>query len=47
MGTAPSTTEVAYLGECVRRSYVSMQITLDRCLDARRALWALNEEAAA
>ncbi|WP_266158796.1 TenA family transcriptional regulator [Dyella silvatica] len=47
MGTAPSSADVAYLGECVRRSYVSMQITLDRCLDARRALWAMSEEAAA
>jgi hypothetical protein len=37
---------VAYLGECVRRSYVSMQITLDRCLDVRQDPWSVSEAAA-
>lgn len=46
MGTAPTAAEVAYLGECVRRSYVSMNITLDRCLDVRMEPWAVSEAAA-
>lgn len=46
MGTAPTPAEVAYLGECVRRSYVSMRITLDRCLDVRQGPWAVSEAAA-
>lgn len=46
MGTAPTPAEVAYLGECVRRSYVSMQITLDRCLDVRQDPWSVSEAAA-
>ncbi|SFS02506.1 Pyrroloquinoline quinone (PQQ) biosynthesis protein C [Dyella sp. OK004] len=46
MGTAPTPAEVAYLGECVRRSYVSMHITLDRCLDVRQGPWAVSEAAA-
>jgi pyrroloquinoline quinone (PQQ) biosynthesis protein C len=45
-GMAPSAAETAYLRECVERSYVSMRITLDRCLDARRGPWAMREVAA-
>jgi pyrroloquinoline quinone (PQQ) biosynthesis protein C len=46
MGTAPTPAEVTYLGECVRRSYVSMKITLDRCLDVRQDPWTVSEAAA-
>lgn len=46
MGTAPTSAEVAFLGECVRRSYMSMSITLDRCLDLRMEPWAVSEVAA-
>ncbi|WP_266168912.1 TenA family transcriptional regulator [Dyella subtropica] len=46
MGTAPMPAEVAYLEECVRRSYVSMRITLDRCMDVRQEPWAVSEAAA-
>jgi pyrroloquinoline quinone (PQQ) biosynthesis protein C len=46
VGNAPRTDEVAYLQECVKRSYVSMRITLDRCLDVRRDPWSASEAAA-
>jgi pyrroloquinoline quinone (PQQ) biosynthesis protein C len=36
MGTAPATDEVAHLGECIRRSYTSMRIVGDLCLQACR-----------
>jgi pyrroloquinoline quinone (PQQ) biosynthesis protein C len=45
VGTAPRADEVAYLQECVKRSYVSMRITLDRCLDVRRDPWQLSAPA--
>jgi pyrroloquinoline quinone (PQQ) biosynthesis protein C len=45
-GASPSSAEAAYLGECVRRSYVSMRITLDRCMDVHRNPWAVSEAAA-
>jgi pyrroloquinoline quinone (PQQ) biosynthesis protein C len=45
VGTSPRADEVAYLQECVKRSYVSMRITLDRCLDVRRDPWLLSEPA--
>lgn len=32
MGKAPSTAEVAHLEECIKRSYVSMRILADRCV---------------
>lgn len=35
MGNAPNSEEVGYLTECVERSYVSMRILGDRCMDAR------------
>jgi Pyrroloquinoline quinone (Coenzyme PQQ) biosynthesis protein C len=34
MGTAPAADDVAHLGECVRRSYTSMRIVGDLCLEA-------------
>lgn len=43
VGNSPRADEVAYLQECVKRSYVSMRITLDRCLDVRRDPWLLDE----
>ncbi|RUL66654.1 TenA family transcriptional regulator [Dyella dinghuensis] len=46
VGTSPRADQVAYLQECVKRSYVSMRITLDRCLDVRRDPWLANEAAA-
>ena len=46
VGTSPRPDEVAYLQECVKRSYVSMRITLDRCLDVRRDPWLASEVAA-
>lgn len=35
LGTAPPAHEVAHIAECVMRSYRSMAMTLDRCLDKR------------
>lgn len=34
LGNAPNSEEVSYLTECVERSYVSMRILGDRCMDA-------------
>lgn len=34
VGNAPNSEEVSYLTECVERSYVSMRILGDRCMDA-------------
>ncbi len=34
-GISPSADDVRHLAECIRRSYTSMSITLDRCIDAR------------
>lgn len=45
-GMNPAADEVAHLAECIKRSYISMRITLDRCLDARHDLRALSEAAA-
>lgn len=45
-GMSPKTEDVAYLQECVKRSYISMRITLDRCLDVRRDPWVASEAAA-
>lgn len=33
-GTSPAADEVDHLIECIKRSYISMSVTLDRCLDA-------------
>jgi pyrroloquinoline quinone (PQQ) biosynthesis protein C len=46
MGMAPPADEVEHIGECIRRSYTSMRITLDRCMDAYRSLNAVNDVAA-
>jgi pyrroloquinoline quinone (PQQ) biosynthesis protein C len=40
MGTAPTAYEVAHLGECIRRSYVSMSMLADRCVMPTRAVEA-------
>jgi pyrroloquinoline quinone (PQQ) biosynthesis protein C len=45
VGSSPRADEVDYLQECVKRSYVSMRITLDRCLDVRRDPWQHSEPA--
>jgi pyrroloquinoline quinone (PQQ) biosynthesis protein C len=45
-GMSPRAEDVAYLQECVKRSYISMRITLDRCLDVRRDPWVASEAAA-
>jgi pyrroloquinoline quinone (PQQ) biosynthesis protein C len=34
-GMSPSADDVKHLAECIRRSYTSMCITLDRCIDMR------------
>lgn len=46
MGTAPSADEVAHVGECIRRSYVSICFLGDRCMAAHRS-HALRQVAAA
>ncbi|GAA0706703.1 TenA family transcriptional regulator [Dokdonella soli] len=46
LGTSPHADEVAYIGECVRRSYTSMRITLDRCEEVRREARELSDVAA-
>jgi len=46
MGMAPPADMVEHVGECIRRSYVSMRVTLDRCLDARARLATLSDVAA-
>ena len=34
MGNSPNSEEVSYITECVKRSYISMRILGDRCMDA-------------
>ncbi|MBB3227691.1 pyrroloquinoline quinone (PQQ) biosynthesis protein C [Luteibacter sp. Sphag1AF] len=46
LGSNPPVDEVEHIGECVRRSYVSMSITLDRCMDAASSFDKVNEAAA-
>jgi pyrroloquinoline quinone (PQQ) biosynthesis protein C len=46
MGMTPPADEVVHIGECIRRSYISMRVTLDRCTDAYRTLTEVNEVAA-
>jgi len=36
MGTAPDVDEVAHISDCVKRSYTSMRISMDHCMDAGR-----------
>ena len=47
VGTNPVAQQVAYLGECVRRSYTSMRIVIDRCLAGSRYGVDILREAAA
>jgi pyrroloquinoline quinone (PQQ) biosynthesis protein C len=46
MGGNPPVDQVEHIRECVRRSYVSMSITLDRCMDAAGTVRKWNEAAA-
>jgi pyrroloquinoline quinone (PQQ) biosynthesis protein C len=46
LGTNPPVDQVEHIKECVRRSYVSMAITLDRCMDVVGSYRTLNEVAA-
>jgi len=34
MGSAPLADEVEHIADCIRRSYTSMQISMDHCMDA-------------
>ena len=45
-GTTPGAEMVQHLGECVRRSYVSMRITLDRCMEKPGGIGVRTEAAA-
>ncbi|MEO7199826.1 MAG: TenA family transcriptional regulator, partial [Dokdonella sp.] len=46
LGTTPSAREVAHVGECIKRSYTSMQLLLDVCVQARPVLKVLSEAVA-
>lgn len=46
VGTTPAADQVQHLGECVRRSYTSMCITLDHCIDRQGQLGVRVEAAA-
>lgn len=46
LGHAPAVEEIGHIKECVKRSYVSMCITLDRCFGGIREAADLSEEAA-
>jgi pyrroloquinoline quinone (PQQ) biosynthesis protein C len=46
MGTAPAAEDVAHVGDCIRRSYVSMRISMDRCLETHPVFDVMNEAAA-
>ncbi|KAA0069108.1 iron-containing redox enzyme family protein [Rhodanobacter sp. T12-5] len=46
MGMTPSADEVTHIGDCIKRSYTSMCISMDRCLHVRRNLEAMSEAAA-
>lgn len=46
LGTNPSADEVIHVGECIKRSYTSMRILADRCVEPHRNLEALSEVAA-
>lgn len=45
VGTAPKASDVAHLGECVRRSYTSMRMVGDLCMQAHRYLGRVREVA--
>ncbi len=46
VGMAPKAEEVAHLGECIRRSYTSMRIIGDLCMQAHRNPMMAREAAA-
>lgn len=46
LGGNPPVDQIEHVRECVRRSYVSMSITLDRCMDGLASVRGLNEVAA-
>jgi pyrroloquinoline quinone (PQQ) biosynthesis protein C len=46
MGMSPSASEVAHIGECIKRSYTSMRILADRCVKPHHVLEVLSEAAA-
>ena len=46
MGTAPSAEDVAHVGDCIKRSYVSMRISMDRCIERHHELEVISEAAA-
>lgn len=46
MGNDPNIEEVEYLGECVKRSFVSMRILGDRCMEAGKESEKLGSAAA-
>ncbi|MEO7150081.1 MAG: iron-containing redox enzyme family protein [Rhodanobacteraceae bacterium] len=47
MGTAPVSAEVAHIAECVKRSYTSMRILADRCVQPPRQFEVEYDVAAA
>ncbi|KGI77653.1 TenA family transcriptional regulator [Oleiagrimonas soli] len=46
MGGNPSVDDVEHIAECVRRSYVSMRVLADICVEPSKATQAANEAAA-
>ncbi|GAB2549793.1 TenA family transcriptional regulator [Rhodanobacter koreensis] len=42
MGTSPATDAVAHISECIKRSYISMRILADRCVEPYRVLEMLS-----
>ncbi len=46
MGTAPTVEEVDHIGACIRRSYTSMRLLADRCVQPPRVMDSSNEAVA-
>jgi pyrroloquinoline quinone (PQQ) biosynthesis protein C len=46
MGMTPVADEVTHIGDCIKRSYTSMRISMDHCMEARRGLGVVSEAAA-
>jgi pyrroloquinoline quinone (PQQ) biosynthesis protein C len=46
MGTEPAADEVAHITECIKRSYTSMRILADRCVEPHRLSEVLSSAAA-
>lgn len=46
MGMKPKADDVAHISECVKRSYTSMRLLADRCVEPLHAFKALSEAAA-